>query len=234
MKSLGMLLLILGALASGCRSPAIRPAAVIPVEQTAYGKAITSEEKETLVALARDTLPGREIRSIRLHSWHHPLDLPVATVHFEPVRRDAERDEFVTLTLLNRNWHDEYTEPPKAAFPPETCWYLDRDSRKSQIKHRFRYRGKLIFLSIWKENTHQEIEEVLRMFERGKAVDKSGKTMDVLSDRADARHRYVQRYVEDGSVFVNVYYSHGLWGGEYIFKLVGDTLELRHEDLWQA
>jgi hypothetical protein len=234
MRSLGTLLLILGALAPGCRSPTIRPAAEIPVEQAAYGEKITSAEKETLVALARDTVPGREIRSIRLHSWYHPNDLPVVSVHFEPVRLDAERYEFVTLTLLNRNWHDDYTEPPKAAFPPETCWYLEKDSRRSQIKHRFRYRGELIFLSISKENTHQEIEEVLRMFERGKAVDKSGKTIDVLSDRADARYRHVQRYVEDGSVFVNVSYGYGLSGGEYFFELVGDTLVLRREDLWQA
>jgi len=233
MRPLGTLLLILGALASGCRSPAIRPAAEIPVEQTAYGEEITSEQKETLVALARDTLPGRDIRSIRLHSWNHPSDLPVATVHFEPVQLDAERYEFVTLTLLNRNWHDPHDEPPQAVVPPETCWYLDEDSRESRIKHRFRYRKELIFLSISKENTHQEIEEIVRMLERGKAVDKKGKTMDVLSDQTDAPHRYVHRYVEDGSVFVHVHYSHGLWGGEYFFEIVGDTLVLKDEDRWQ-
>jgi len=89
---------------------------------------------------------------------------------------------------------------------------------------------KLLFLSVFQENTHQDIEEIVRMFERGKAVHKNGTTMDVLSDQADA----IRRYVEDGSVYVDVSYSRHKSGGTYVFELVGDTLVLKRKTMWKA
>jgi hypothetical protein len=225
----GAPLLMLVVLACGCRSSAVRRGAEIPVEQTPQGKAITAREKETLLALARESVPGRRVRSILLHSWHHPNDLPVATVRFEPVELDAERYEFVTLTALNRNWHEEWDEnPPTAVSPPEVCWYLDEGSRHRVVKHRFRYRSKPIFLAVPEENTHRDIEEIVRIFERGGAVDENGKTSDFLTDRTYA----IRRYAEGGSVFVEVFFSQNLSGGTYTFVLVGVTLVLKKRLLW--
>ena len=68
----------------------------------------------------------------------------------------------------------------------------------------------------------------MHTFERGKAVDGNGKTMNVLSGHTDA----IRRYAKDGSVFVEVSYSQHLSGGTYVFELVGDTLVLRHGTCW--
>jgi len=217
-------LLLIATLACGCRTPADQRAPDIPVERTWEGKEITPEEKEALLAFARNIVPEREIESIYLHSWYHPIDLPVATVRFKPVALDAERYEFVTLTALNRNWRQSFDEsPPGPVSPPETCWYLEKESRWTTIKHRFRYRGGFLFLSIPEENTHQDIEEIVRILEQGKAVDESGKPTDFLSDQTYA----IRRYTEDGAVLVEVSYARNLSGGIYILELSGDTLVLR-------
>ena len=214
----------------GCVSSGIHSTDRIPVERTSQGKAITSEEKETLVALARKTIPGHRIRSIELHSWAHPNDLPVATVHFEPVTLDDQRCEFITLTFRNRNWHHRWDEkPPEDVFPPETCWLLDKESRRSKIKHRFRYREKDIFLSVSEENKREDIFSILKHFEEGRAVRQDGKPM---THDFSGRDTAIRIYTKDGSTFVDVSWSSRLTGGTHTFKLVGNKLVLENIRHW--
>jgi hypothetical protein len=203
----------------------------IPVEQTQLGKAITREEKEQLVLLARKTVPGRQIQSICLHSWNHPIDLPVASVIFEPSRLTDEEYEFTQVTALNRNWQRR-TNTNKLAriFSPETCWFLEKGSRGDRIKHRFNYLEKTIFLSVAEENTREEISAILRLFESGKAF-RDGK---VVKDIFSGNYNGIRKYTKDGAVFVDVSWHLGLSGGSHTFKLIGDTLVFEQMSHWQS
>ncbi len=205
-------------------------AEAIPVEQTPQGKAITIQEKTSLVVLARRTVPGREIQSISLHSWHHPNDLPVASVIFDPFRLTDEKYEFTTVVALNHNWQHRWdTNKLTRVLAPETCWYLETDSRRDEIKHRFTYLGRTIFLPVAKENTHEEIAVILRMFEDGKALDIDNK---VVKDVFSGNNNGIRKYTKDGAVFVEISWHLDIAGGTETFKLIGDKLVYENMSRW--
>jgi hypothetical protein len=232
MKIFSTLILVLIAFWSGCVTQVIRPVDDIPVEQSYGCKAMTPQENASLVALARTNVPGREVQFISLtslydHGKHNHT--PVATVIFQPVKLDRKRYEFTSLTVLNHNWpSSSETNRVERTVPPETCWYLKSAARQDEVKYRFQYRTKSLFLFVGEDQTYEEVRSILDMMKPDNVFDLEGKAIeDIFTEErygGVATHRYnsVKRYTKDGVTFIEVAWMPT--GGYLLFKIVGNKL----------
>jgi len=192
--------------------------AAIPVREGV----ISIEEKDSLVQLVEKTFPDRTIESIDFVAWYIPCDpLGVACVMLHPLQKGAHEYEFTSIFVQNRNWHEKWerqhrNEKVLRTWPPESCWYVEDNARRDERRQTFEYQKSAIFLALDAGNTREEIAEVLRFFEEGKAIMENG-TVLIGYDMGGKR---IRRYLKDGVPHVDISWAAKICFGTDTFKLI--------------
>ena len=206
----------------------------IKSDPKSHTQSYTVDEVFHLLLIAQQKVPDHVIKSAEIGPDHIPCPTrPMARVYFEPFRLNDFEYQFTVFCAYNKNRPTiSVTNTAEKAVSPEKCWVPDGPARYDWIEHLFNFDKEPLYLAIGKENTHEQIAGILRLFEQDKALDENGKVFKLDWCRKELSS--IRAYSENGVEYVEVALSSegGGSGSNYFFKRVEGKLVCDHISHW--
>ena len=217
------LVIIASATILGCMSSSPTTTHSIPTRKTAFGLPLSTADKIALIEKAKSDFPNFAVSKIELHSWYHPNDIPVATVHFKPIHLENNVFEFHSNTYLNMNWTNSINMSPSSYFTKNARWYVNEHSFASIKKRQFSYNGNNLFFRVGKTTQNEHVESLLSIIKSQNVFSTDGQEVLSLNPSQFGR---VAHEVKNNNVFyeISIYEDYHLT--KFIFIAVGESLKL--------